>query len=218
MAVLITADNHENHRDLLEQAYRFRHRHFVERLGWEALRRPDEREIDAFDGPHCVHAIGSESGAITHYVRLLPTERPHLLSHVYPEILQGNAAPRGPGVYEWTRGSVDPARRGERRDDPLTGRFWVSVIEATIALGLDGLVTQAHPQFMGRVMEMGWDLHPLALPTEYDGQPIVPFYVGLTPNTLATAQRLFGVAEPVLTEVPPTLHRPQTAVRPMHLS
>lgn len=213
MAVLITADNCAAHQDLLESAYRFRHAHFVERLGWEALRRPDGREIDQFDGPACAHAIGSERGAITHYVRLLPTERPHLLSDVYPEILQGNPAPRGPRIYEWTRGSVDPVRRSESRaTDVLTGQFWVSVIEATIALDLEGLVTQAHPQYMGRVMSLGWDLRPLALPTEYDGQPIVPFFVRLTPDTLSIARRLFGLTEAVLSELPARTQ----PVRPTH--
>jgi len=111
LALLITEQNFDQHQDILEKAYRFRHRHFVERLGWEALRKPDGREVDQFDGPHCVHAVGTDQGEIAHYVRLLPTDRPHLQSHVYPNLLQGRTAPSGPTIYEWTRGSVDPRRR-----------------------------------------------------------------------------------------------------------
>lgn len=219
MAVLVTADNCKQHEDLLEAAYRFRHRHFVERLGWEALRRPDGREYDQFDGPHCVHAIGAENGAITHYVRLLPTERPHLLSHVYPQLMQGNVAPTGPRIYEWTRGSVDPNKRGERRGaDPIVGKFYVSVIEATIALGLEGLVSQCHPVLLTRIAQLGWDLRPLALPSEYDGQPLVPFYVHLKPDTLATARQVYGFTEPVLDELPSIVPPRDRPARPALLA
>jgi acyl-homoserine lactone synthase len=219
MAVLITEQNCDAHQDLLEQAYRFRHRHFVERLGWEAIRRPDGREVDQFDGPQCVHAIGTEAGSIIHYVRLLPTDRPHLQSHVYPEILQGNPSRTGPAIYEWTRGSVDPAKRGELRGaDPTTGAFYVSVVEACLALGIEGLLVQTHPQIMARIMELGWAVEPLALPTDYQGHTLVPIYAGLTPDTLATSRRMFGLTEPVLGELPAGLPERGRPGRPLHVN
>ncbi len=48
-------DGAPEHAALLEKCHRCRHRVSVERLGREALRRPDGREIDRFDGPHAIH-------------------------------------------------------------------------------------------------------------------------------------------------------------------
>src|SRR5947209_11257592 len=103
MAVLITKENANLHRDLIEEVYRFRHRFFVEHMRWENLRRPDGREIDSFDGPDAVHIVHKDDTGVFIYTRLLPTTGPHLLQDVYPEILQGNVAPQGPDVWEWTR-------------------------------------------------------------------------------------------------------------------
>ncbi|WP_188312139.1 acyl-homoserine-lactone synthase [Salinarimonas soli] len=199
MLLLIDCHNHHRHGALLEKAYRFRHRHFVDRLKWEALRKPDGREIDQFDGPDCVHVIGVENDEVASYVRLLPTTRPHLQSHVYPEILQGAQAPTGPGIYEWTRGSVDPNKRdGSTGIDRTTAGFWLGVAEAAEHLGLDGLLVQSHPMMMGRILELGWQVKPLALPTTYDGAPIVSYYAGMSPKTLPKLRATFGISHPLL--------------------
>ncbi|TXN42240.1 GNAT family N-acetyltransferase, partial [Methylobacterium sp. WL18] len=103
MVIVIDDDNISRHGDLMDKIYRFRHALFVERLNWEACRRPDGREIDQFDGPGCIHLAYLEGGAVTAYTRLLPTTRPHLLTEVYPHRAERGPAPRGAAVYEWTR-------------------------------------------------------------------------------------------------------------------
>jgi acyl-homoserine lactone synthase len=207
--------NAHRHRGLLEKVYRFRHRHFVERLKWEALRKPDGREIDQFDGPDCVHVVGVEGEAVISYVRLLPTTRPHLQSHVYPEILQGAAAPTGPDIYEWTRGSVEPGKRDSSTGvDPATAGFWLGVAEAATHLNLSGLVVQSHPPMMARILELGWEVRPLALPTEYDGQPIVSFFAGMGPRTLPKLRSTFGIHRPLLTIEDGAAPRPDQPAQP----
>ncbi|MGO7163528.1 hypothetical protein ACCS78_30340 [Rhizobium johnstonii] len=77
---------HESHGQAMEKIWRFRHEQFVERLGWEALRRNDGLEIDQFDHDRALHT------------RLLPTTEPHLSSDVYPQIMKGQAWPRSPEI------------------------------------------------------------------------------------------------------------------------
>src|SRR5689334_7736283 len=115
MILLINKANAARHAPLLDHVYRFRHRFFVDRLGWTALRRPDGREIDQFDTDACVHLVGVEGGSVVSYTRLLPTTEPHLLSDVYPEMLQGGTAPTGPDIWEWTRCAVAPEKRERHR-------------------------------------------------------------------------------------------------------
>ncbi|AWN41391.1 acyl-homoserine-lactone synthase [Methylobacterium durans] len=89
MFKLLSGEDGSEDPDLMEKVYRFRHAFFVEHLKWEACRKPDGREIDEFDTPECYHVVGLAGDAVVSYSRLLPTTRPHLQTHLYPEILKG---------------------------------------------------------------------------------------------------------------------------------
>lgn len=214
MVVVIDDDNISQHGALLEKIYRFRHALFVERLNWEACRRPDGREIDQFDGPGCIHLAYLEGGEITAYTRLLPTTRPHLLTAVYPHLAQRGPAPRGATVYEWTRCGTLPARREGRTGliDPATAGIFTAAAEVARARGLDGLLAQTHPILVNRLMSCGWDVEPLGLPTRYNGHAILAVYARLMPDTVASSRAFFGLQASPLHET--SLHAPRApAVR-----
>jgi len=199
MVHLITKQNLARHGDLMERVYEFRHRFFVDHLGWEALRRPDGREIDQFDTDACIHLVGVEGREVVSYTRLLPTTSPHLLSHVYPEMLAGATAPTGPDIWEWTRCAFDPAwREGHKGTDPITARMFLAVAEACLYFGFRALLVQTHPLLMTQIIELGWKARPLALPLEYDGKSVVPIYAGVTEETLTMSREVYGIHEPVL--------------------
>jgi acyl-homoserine lactone synthase len=199
MILLITKSSAERYRSLLDQVYMFRHRFFVDRLGWKALWKPDGREIDQFDTEDCVHLVGLEGNKIVSYTRLLPTLKPHLLSHVYPEMLSGSIAPTGPDIWEWTRCAVAPERReGHTGADSATAHMFLGVAEACLHLGISALLVQTHPLLMTRIIELGWKARPLALPCEYDGAPVVPIIARVDSETLRISRNVYGVHEPVL--------------------
>lgn len=200
---LVTGDIDRDFPDLADRIYKFRHSFFVEHLGWEACRKPDGRERDQFDSPHSIHIVGEEQGEIISYARLLPTTRPHLVTDVYPEIMQGAPSPAGPRIYEWTRHAVSPKKREAKGPSALTRAAFAAVARAVEVLDLDGLLVQTHPVLVDRVMDMGWDVEPLALPTTYDGALLLPIYARLVPQTLTVAQAAFsahgsGLEAPVL--------------------
>ena len=200
MQLLITNRNAVRHEALLDKVYRFRHDFFVNHMKWEALRKPDGREIDEFDTPSCAHIVGIDGAKVISYTRLLPTTEPHLLTHVYPEILDGAPSPAGPTIWEWTRCAVAPAsREGRRGADPATIGMFLGVTEACLFLGVSALLVETHPLLLTRCIELGWKCRPLALPKELDGSTVVPFKAELKDTTLATSRALFGVNESVLT-------------------
>lgn len=200
MIHLIDHTNRDRYSRLFEPIYRFRHRFFVDHLGWEALRKPDGLEIDQFDDEHCVHVVGVEGERVISYTRLLPTIRPHLLSHVYPELLQGMPSRTGPTIWEWTRCAVDPSKReGRTGADPATAGIFLAVAEACLHLGISALLVQTHPLLLTRIIELGWKARPMALPFDYDGKPVVPIYAEVDETTLATSRAVFGIRMPVLT-------------------
>jgi acyl-homoserine lactone synthase len=200
MAILITKQNLSRHTETLEKVYRFRHRFFVDHKKWTTLVKADEREIDEFDTPEAVHIVGfDESGDIATYTRLLPTTGPHLLSDVYPEILQGNPEPTGPDVWEWTRAAINPFKRDSGKGaSQIKGEFYAAVIETCLHLGIRALLVEAHPGLVTSAIEVGFHTRPLALPTEYRGEPVVPFFCEITERTLPRTQEVFGLSSPVL--------------------
>ena len=200
MAMLITKQNLHRHGETLEKVFRFRHRFFVDHKKWTALTKADEREIDEFDTPAAVHIVGlDQSGDVSTYTRLLPTTGPHLLSDVYPELLQGSPAPTGPDIWEWTRAAINPFKRDSGKGASLIkGEFYAAVIETCLYLGIRGLLVEAHPGLVTSAIEVGFHTRPLALPTEYRGEPVVPFFCEITERTLPRTREVFGLSSPVL--------------------
>jgi acyl-homoserine lactone synthase len=197
--VLVTDSNSKAHSALIEKCYHFRHSFFVDGLKWEALRRPDGRDIDQFDLPGIVHIIGVDQGQVFSYSRLLPTTRPHLLDTIYPQMLEGNPEPVGETIWEWTRCAVDPKRReGRKAADPATTGMTLGVIEACVTLGIEALHVQTHPMLLTRLMELGFKCKPLALPSQLEGQDVVPFLAQVSETTLHTARAVLGVNGAVL--------------------
>lgn len=208
MIAVVDSENHHRSVRLLDAMYRFRHRVFVDIQKWEACRRPDGRDIDRFDGPGSIHVAVLEGDAVVSYSRLLPTTRPHVQSHVYPELLQGRPAPTGPHIHEWTRWAAAPWRRPDGAAvDPNAGRQLLAVTELTPILGLTGYLAQVHPAMITTLVTMGWEVEPLALPTRYDGQPLVPIHAIWTPRTAEATRRAFGLAGTAYDVRPHTLPR-----------
>lgn len=174
--------------DLADRVYRFRHAFFVDHLGWTACQKPDGRERDQFDGPDCVHVIAEEGEEIVAYARLLPTIGPHLVSHVYPEIMQGADSPTGPHIYEWTRHALASRKREGKGARAFAKAHMAAVARAAEMLGIEALLVQTHPMLVDRIIDTGWDVDPLALPIAYDGTMILPIIARLTRHTLTTAQ------------------------------
>lgn len=90
----------------LEQIHRLRHETFVERLDWE-VDSSNGIERDRFDELDAVHiAVCSTSGQVDGCWRALPTLGSYMLEDVFPELLQGEAAPKEKTIWEISRFAV----------------------------------------------------------------------------------------------------------------
>ncbi|MGG7539859.1 acyl-homoserine-lactone synthase [Rhizobium sp. ZK1] len=166
---------------LMEEIWRFRHQQFVERRGWEALRKSDGREIDQFDHDSAIHFALLKNDTIIGYSRLLPTIQPHLLSNVYPQIMKGRNWPRSHDVFEWTRCAVTDAK--EMIDGVSASRvLMVGVLEFCRAAGISSLIAQTHPKLINSLLASGWQAQMLSEVTVFDNQLIVPIEVKPSPS------------------------------------
>jgi acyl-homoserine lactone synthase len=110
MIHVVTPENEHFYRDEMDQAYRLRHKVFVEEMGWKNMAKPDGREMDQFDTKHAVNMLYIEGGNVLGYQRLLPSTRPYLLSEVMPELCEVER-PVGAHIWEVSRHCVAPGHR-----------------------------------------------------------------------------------------------------------
>lgn len=206
MLKVVTAQNADDQADLMDKVWRFRHAQFVERLGWKELHSEDGREIDQFDTPDAIHLIAEQRGRIVGYTRLLRTSGPHLLSEVYPHIMEGQEWPREPTVYEWTRCISDEG--AERFGDVQASHLLITgVLEFCIVAGIKGLIVETHPKLVTWMLETGYKVETLHTPQVINNVPVVPVYIGATMNALHRHHAMFGIRSSVL-DIEPGLVNP----------
>ena len=177
---------------LLEDAFRLRHKVFVEERGWTALRREDGREFDQFDTPATVHQIALIDGIVAGYQRLNPTTGPHLLSEVHPHMCDREYE-RGPHAWEWSRYSVSRAHRKDSRYSDVASALLIGAVEWALPNGVRQFVIELHPVWITRFLELGFKVMPLGLPVEFDGDPTVAVEVRFEEQTLHIMRSTRGI-------------------------
>ncbi|WP_316192615.1 MULTISPECIES: acyl-homoserine-lactone synthase [unclassified Bradyrhizobium] len=181
---------------LMDEIYYLRHRVFVEMLGWSALMKADRRERDEFDDSNALHLADIQNGRVMAYSRFLATSRPHLLSHVYPELLQGRPYPKAANIFEWTRLC---ARSEIGHIDPFAAhRLLIAVAELCLRFEIAGLIAACYPGWIRRLIWLGWDARPLALPVMMDGQQTLAIEARPSRRTVAQSRERFGIDIDVL--------------------
>ena len=88
---------------LVADVARYRHKVFVEKLGWQ-LKCENAFEHDQFDRDDTVYVVAQDDAQeIIGTARLLPTTRPYLLGEIFPQLLKGLPPPASEDVWELSR-------------------------------------------------------------------------------------------------------------------
>jgi acyl-homoserine lactone synthase len=197
MLQILTAQNADEYPELMEKIWRYRHVQFVERLGWKELSSPDGRETDRFDTDDAIHLAIEKDNAIAGYTRLLRTSGSHLLSDIYPEIMEGRDWPRSDDVYEWTRCIADE-KAGRIGDVQVSHMLITGVLEFCLTAGIKGLIVETHPKLVTWMLETGYKVETLHTPQVINNVPVVPVFIGATRAALARHHQMFGISGSVL--------------------
>ena len=100
---VITGRTETLSRELLSNVASYRHKVFVETLGWDLKTRNGE-ELDQFDRPDTLYVVSqNDAGQVNGCARLLPTSGPYLLGEVFPELMNGLPVPCSADVWELSR-------------------------------------------------------------------------------------------------------------------
>ena len=207
MLMVIPGSDISRHATLMDRVFRFRHAIFVEEKGWTELRQPNGLERDRFDDVHAIHHICLRGDEIVGYQRLLPTNRPHLLSDVLADLCH-RRPPRGPRVFEWTRFCVAPGSREmrPRADGPFL-ELAQGVVEWGMAHRVDTVTVAIDWRLMVIAMQLRFFVRPLGFPKRIGRDEVVALRMSFNRETLATLRQARGCDEPVL----PTLPLPTAA-------
>jgi N-acyl-L-homoserine lactone synthetase len=162
---------------------------FVDLLKWDVPVIDGRYEIDQFDDPHARYLVlGDADGHHLGSARLLPTERPHLLGDLYPQLCE-DTPPTGPDIFEITRFCLDrrlrAAERRQVRDTLVT-----ALAHYAIANAIRSYSAIADLAWLQQILGFGWRCRPLGRPVMHAGRMLGALRIDIdadTPRLLAEA-------------------------------
>lgn len=198
MFYALTTSQLMNQTRLWRSVHQLRHQIFVEEMGWQDLARSDGLEIDQFDHDEAIHHLVVRNGELAGYQRMLPTTRPHLLTHVLTDLCEG-ASPKGPDIYELTRYAVAPAYRDGRRGVSTVGTELIAgFVEWGLEIGVDKVIIEFEPMWVLRALQLHFRATPLGYQRTYGRQQVVATLLQFNQETLETVRKRRNHHQPVL--------------------
>ena len=167
--------------------HRDRKRVFVDTLGWKVPVIDGEFEVDQFDDEHATYLVVADHTDPRRHlgsVRLLPSNRPHILGDIFPELCEGTV-PRGPDVMEITRLCIAPDAGGVRAGMQVRRQLAIGLTEFALLHDIATYTLVCVVPHLPQVLAVGWDVEPLGLPVPIDGQMLCAARVNITPATLS---------------------------------
>jgi len=207
MIHIVTPENQHLFRDEMEQAYRLRHRVFVDEMKWTDLAKSDGREVDQFDMGYAVHMLYVDDGKVLGCQRMLPSTRPHLLSDVMPQLCE-DERPIGAHIWEWTRYCVEPSHRERGRTlSPVANALLSGIVEWGLESGISTIIIEMNPLWLLRLVQLHFRTIPLGLPQRIGEQDVIAVTAAFDQRTLARLEEMRGNSQRVLAEPEMTIRK-----------
>lgn len=162
---------------------------FVDLLRWDVPVLDGRYEIDQFDNEHAHYLILTDAdGGHLGSARLLPTERPHILDTLYPQLCE-DAPPTGTTTFEITRFCLDRRLRAPERR-AVRDTLVAAIADHALAHGIERYTAIAEIGWFQQILAFGWHCLPLGLPCIVDGMSLAALQISIdarTPTLLAEA-------------------------------
>jgi acyl-homoserine lactone synthase len=185
-----------------EAMFEERKRVFVDLLGWDVPVIAGRYEFDQFDTPDAVYLIEmSECGEHLGSIRLLQTDRPHLLGSLFPDLCDG-PVPTGSDILEITRGCLSPRLRASERLR-VRNRLTTAAVHYALLRGARAFSCVADSGWLVQILSLGWSCRPLGEPRAIAGVNTGALLIDIAYDTIPKlraagtyAQTPLVVAEP----------------------
>jgi N-acyl-L-homoserine lactone synthetase len=173
--------------ELMTELARYRHKVFVEKLGWKLTTEKD-LELDQFDRPDTLYVIAqNDDEQVIGTARLLPTIRPYLLSEIFPQLLGGTPIPRSQKIWELSRfAAVDfNARRTSALSQfspPVASALLRTAIGAAAERGAERLITVSPVGVERLLRKAEFQAHRAGPPIVVGGEPLFACWIECVDN------------------------------------
>lgn len=163
MVQVINALNKTDHPKMVDAMLRDRKRVFVDLLRWNVPTQGDH-EIDGFDDDHAEYLVICDpaNGAHLGSLRLLRTDRPHILGSLFPHLC-ATKVPQGTAIREITRLCLSPRLRARDRLH-VRNRLATALVEYGMLSGISSYTGVAEMAWLTQILALGWRCEPLGLP------------------------------------------------------
>jgi acyl homoserine lactone synthase len=170
-----TADEWSSH--VYPQVLRYRHRIFVDGLGWD-IPRSDGMESDQFDREDTIHVVAHDSaGEVRAYSRLLPTMKPYLLQEIFPQLMDGQCLPRSEDTWELSRFTAQDSHAGTLSPHFVFSPMAVELLHYSVAAaamrGARNLMFAGSPGMAILMARAGFNIQRMGSPRVIGGHRLV---------------------------------------------
>jgi acyl-homoserine lactone synthase len=197
MMYLVTEENRRNFRRELFDMHRQRKQVFVDQMRWP-LPCEEGLEIDEFDTDAAFYLLNfGADGALQASARLLPTDRPHILDTVFPQLCS-EGVPRGPNIWEATRFCPAPGVKTPEARHQLLGVVIAGILEAGLLFGMDATTFVAGAAMKPLALDAGWSVKTLGPAQRYRRDRVTACMAALDPDSLRGVRARHQITGPVL--------------------
>ncbi|MCW8175951.1 acyl-homoserine-lactone synthase [Verminephrobacter aporrectodeae] len=171
----------ELHPRHMEDVGRYRHKVFIDHLGWP-LHSSNGIELDEFDGGEAIYISSyDENNQINGVARLLPTTVPYLLEKVFPALWESAEFPHDVKIWELSRFAamdfISDTSFPHQASAKHASKFFRQVVEVAKKLGVCSLITVS-PIGMERLLRLnGFESIRTGSPAVYGGRLIVSLLI-----------------------------------------
>ena len=182
------------YRETLDLHFRFCHEIFVRERGWTDFEKDGQYEVDQYDNEKTIYHVAlDDKENVTGCFRLYPTTSPHMISEVFPHLVDGAILER-PDVFEISRISIARNKRhGNTYYQLLAG-----LQEYGLQEGLSAVTAVIMLHRMPVVQAAGFTVHPLGLPKEVGGEMVLAVRFDIDEESLSRVRRTAQVTGSVL--------------------
>lgn len=198
MIHVISNANRHLYESAIEQHFALRHHLFVEERGWEALRRPDGREIDNYDNEDTIYLLALEDDRVVGGHRLYPTTKSSMMSDIFPHLASVRGFPCDPTIWEWSRYFIVP----DRRDGNLNLRLMAAVQEFCLGQGIEQVSAIIEMWWLPRFQDAGFVITPLGLPALVENAWTMAALIEINESTLRSLRQRTGETSVILHSEP----------------
>lgn len=184
---LVKQNDNPAYSKILDCMFKDRKNVFVDTLKWD-IPYDEYGERDQFDNTSAEYLVLSDPGTSNHLasVRVLRTERPHLLSSLFPTLCDG-AVPCGVQVREISRLCLSPRRRAREKVE-YKHLLASAMTEYALLSGITGYTAVTDLSRMSRLLSIGWRCEPLGMPLQISNSPLVALMIHMDPDTIRRLQ------------------------------